>query len=117
MVAEVQALVAFAMQTPSDVANIFVEYSPHVQSVWARVYLGGWKPDVPTDADIRVYLDHDIDAMAGLRNMKAELARVLEGWMEKPVHERISKKAAQMRETAQKLLAEAESLTAPSPSA
>lgn len=115
-VALIQGLLSLSIQTPSSVADIFIDYHSHTQSLDVRVYRGGWYSDCEATDRLDVYLDYE-GTEERIRIFRDKLVQNLKTWADVPPEERSSLKAAKLRETAQKLLAEAESLTAPSPSA
>ena len=110
VIAECQALLAFAMSTPREIADVFVDFSPHVGRLYVQVYLGGWREGMQKDIDEGQYVDSE-DGLAGIQGMRRKVEAMVREWRDKPHRQRENERSKSLREAAQKLLAEAESLT------
>jgi hypothetical protein len=110
VIAEAQALLAFAMSTPREIADIFVDYSSHVRRLYVQVYLGGWREGLPKDIDDGEYLDSE-SSLEGIQGMRLKVEGAVAQYRENPRPIRQTDRAKSLREAAQKLMAEAESLT------
>lgn len=53
----VTCILDLALTTPKEVADVFVDYSPHVQSVSVRIHVFGWNEGVPSVLGRTIYLD------------------------------------------------------------
>ena len=71
-----QEILALAMNTPKEIADIFVEWCPHVGYLTVRVHPGGWEPD--TRALYMVdFKDHAEGILCDeLRNLKEYVAAI-----------------------------------------
>lgn len=49
LVEKINELMAFALTTPSEKADVFVEWAPHCNVIDVRAYVGGWKSGADAD--------------------------------------------------------------------
>lgn len=110
IIAEAQSLLALAMTTKSDVADVFVDFSPHVAQIAVRIYQYGWREHVDDILNKAVYLD-DETSLTRVRALVEEVKATITAVPTEPKAATSSKSAA-LREAAAKLLAKADAIMA-----
>lgn len=110
VIAEAQELLKLAMETPREVADVFVEYSAHVHCLHVSVYLGGWREGAAKDVDGGEYLDTE-GAFARIQALHAKAKSTVAAWQESPKPLRDTQRAKSLRASAERLMAEADALT------
>ena len=109
----VHAILEIALTTPKDVADVFVDWSPHCSLLNFYVIPGGWIEGAKHTCEHRFYFEHAetpeeltdglSNALAALQQTVAEIAHTTES-------DRRAAKAAALRERAAALTAEAAAL-------
>lgn len=61
LVEKISELMTFALTTPSEKADVFVEFSAHINYVDVKSYLGGWKSEADDDGWYRIQLPRSDD--------------------------------------------------------
>lgn len=111
------ALTARALNTPSYIADVFVQWSPHCNSFSVDVHAGGWvchtSPDFKEPARFNFSLDQKAEYLETSYNAVIALLDRLEAEAaSNPEREKLiaATKAAELRAQAEKLLSESEAL-------
>lgn len=116
IIAAVQQIIQTAMSTPSDVADVFVDYYGHTGSVDVRVHDYGWVRDADCSVQWHCYTDDD-EALKSLIRTHGQLSeRLARLESTKGTPRAVEDKAAQLRKAAANLLDQAAKLT-PAPAA
>lgn len=110
IIAEAQALLALAMNTPSDVADVFVSYYSHTGSIDVSLHDYGWVPDSDASARWHAYADSE-SAQTELARIHREIAERLDRLRSTPKPQANAEKAEQLRKSAEVLLAQANTLS------
>lgn len=113
IIAEAQSLLALAITTKSDVADVFVDFSPHVCQIACRIYKHGWREHVNDIFNHSVYLDGE-SSLSAIRKLTGDVAATIAAIPTDPT-EALNSKTQQLREAAAKLLAKADAITNPQP--
>ncbi len=108
--AEVSALLATAVSTPREVADVFFEYSAHCDIFRVRAYTNGWVANSDCDFEMQVFPGVDSDMLAALKRMRAKLAEYLANAAGQEPRSLAKKRAAEMRKRAAEILADADAL-------
>jgi hypothetical protein len=109
----VHAIINIALTTPSNVADVFIDWSPHCCLFHFYVNPGGWTEGAKNVCNHRFYFDHTQDAekiTAALEKAKAALEDCLAKCANTSEADRRAKRAADLRERAAALTAEAAKL-------
>jgi hypothetical protein len=73
---------ALALDTPKEIADIFVSWYPHTSDLRASVFVGGWKKDAAPEAVYDFYADDEDnlnpDNLRQLRDYVASIPANLE---------------------------------------
>lgn len=63
-------LITMSRKLKAQGHDLFVDYSPHIENVSWRLYLGGWEPDKEWDATCNTYESPDpTDTAFATRNL------------------------------------------------
>ena len=93
---EIQAL---ALSTPSDLADVFVSWSPHCSAFTVYVSTGGWLPmDSRVVPSFTVYLKNTIECGDLLCQTKEKVEKILAEFAALSLEERAAVKAARALE-------------------
>ncbi len=107
-IAIVQDILLIALNTPSEVADVFCSFSPHVEEVEVRVFANGW---TSRDPDFGGHAS--IETLCGpAAALRSKLADYLASLATKTPTEIATEKAAALRKQAQKLIEEADAISA-----
>jgi predicted transcriptional regulator len=109
IVSEVQHLVAIALATPKEVADVFVDWSAHVNCVHVNVHAHGWREGAEAILADDCYTDGD-NAHAKLLVLRQRLEARLYDLATVSEKERAAIKAKAIRDRATKLMAEADAI-------
>lgn len=106
----IHELLDIALVTPPHVADVFVEYAPHCATLSARSHVGGWHSDAanPRATDTFIHFRHNSPEVneRQLRGAVETLRHVI-ATAEIHQSEVIKTKAAELRDSAERLLAQA----------
>ena len=102
---DAKAILQMAMETPSDVADVFVEFVPHCDCLDVRVFGGGWMKDAEPTARRNLYLSRDCS-----KEMRLWLSNAIAYIRAHPIDKNASKLAiaANLESRAKQIRAEVE---------
>ncbi len=107
-IAIVHDLLNIALTTPSELADVFVEFSPHVEEVGVRIHPHGWTPiDAPFSGRANV-----ATLCGPAAALRSKLTEYLASLATKTPEGIANEKAASLRKQAQKLIEEADAISA-----
>lgn len=106
----IHTILEIALTTPKETADVFVDWSPHCDSLDIRVFAFGWSKGADSTLDLGCYFSHG-HAEADLTKAKDRLEKyLLELNSPEAAKAARSKKAAELRVAAERLAAEAAAL-------
>lgn len=106
---EVQNILAIALATPKEVADVFVDFSAHVNCVHVKVHAHGWREGAEAVFTDDCYTD-GYNVCAKLLVLRQRLEECLHDLANVSEKERAAIKAKAIRARAEKLLAEADAI-------
>jgi len=104
-------ILAIAMSTPTNIADVFVQWSPHCQSLDVSGHSFGWHENKSAEFKRDLYFHHSKDALAELTQVREDLMAYIADCEKAGPAERAESDAKALRAQAAKLLAEADSLS------
>lgn len=111
--AVIHEILEISLTTPSNIADVFVYWSPHCASLNVFVHANGWAKSKEDSFNATAYADGILEpakTLNGLRDRLREHLETLENPASAAARAARAAKAADLRDRAEKLIAEAASL-------